>query len=204
MRRARIHFLLVTLATACLTACAAGPTPTATVIRTLHNVQADHLGFANMLIVCVTGDYETRAAMERGLASQFADYESLATAYHTVVGRRPHLDRSTLENAILARQFDAILLIRESGQEREALVPGRPVGRAFDLFGYDYPELNGAASIEQAATISFVTELYSVATRRKIWSIDTLSFDKNTAAELIDEQVITIAQQIAADRLLRP
>jgi hypothetical protein len=84
------------------------------------------------------------------------------------------------------------------------LVANRPVGQSFDLFGYDYTELNVASPIEQASTITFVTELYPTSTRKKVWAIDTLSFDKPTATDLIDEQVATIVTQLRMDDLLAP
>lgn len=157
-----------------------------------------------MLVISVAGDFQSRALFERQFVSATLDRQGKATAYHTVIGRRPYLTRTALETAILSRGFDSVLLVREKGQEREELAPGRPVGRAFDLFGYDYAELNNGDSIEQSAAITFITELYAVAERRKIWSIESLSFDKSTATDLINEQAATISQQIIKDRLLRP
>ena len=78
----------------------------------------------------------------------------------------------------------------------------RPVGGAFDLFAYDYDELNRDVSIEQSRAITFVTEVYATDTQRKIWAIDALSLNKKTAEELIAEQVVTVAQQLRQDGLL--
>jgi hypothetical protein len=114
------------------------------------------------------------------------------------------LTRTALETAILSREFDAVLLTRQKNQEREDLVANRPVGRGFDLFNYDYPELNGGASIEQASGITFVTELYSTSDYRKIWAIESLSFNKNTATELIEEQAAMVAAQMKEDGIVAP
>jgi len=157
-----------------------------------------------MLVISVAGDFQSRSLFERQVASAMADRQGKATAYYTVIGRRPYLTRNALDAAIKSRRFDAILLVREKGQEREELAPGRPVGRAFDLFGYDYAELNSGNSIEQSAAITFIAELYSAAERKKIWSIESLSFDKTSATDLINEQAATIARQIIEDRLLLP
>lgn len=186
-----------------LVACASAPLAS-TVIRTFYDLPARYAGFNNMLIIGVAGDYESRALFERALTTAFADSRGQATAYHTVVGRQPELTRTTLETAILSRRFDAVLLTRLKGQEREELVANRPVGQSFDLFGYDYAELNFPASIERAPSITFVTEVYSTADQKKIWAIDSLSFDKATATELIIEQANTIASQIRKDRVLAP
>ncbi len=167
-------------------------------------VSAEYRDFSNMLVIGVAGDFQSRALFERQFVAAMADRQGKATAFHTVIGRRPYLTRIALDTAIRARGFDAVLLVREKGQDREELVPGRPVGRAFDLFGYDYAELNSGDSIEQSAAITFITELYSVAQRKKIWSIESLSFDKTSATDLINEQAAMISQQIISDRLLRP
>lgn len=201
----RLNVIMLCAAALIFTACASSaPGSSSTIIRTMPPVSAEYRDASNMLVISVAGDFQSRSLFERQFVAAMADREGKATAYHSVIGRRPFLTRTALDTAILARGFDTVLLVREKGQEREALAPGRPVGPAFDLFGYDYPELNSGQSIEQSAAITFITELYSVAQRRKIWSIESLSFDKNSATDLINEQAATISQQIIKDRLLRP
>ncbi len=185
-----------------LGACATKPAPS-TVIHTLHDTSDVGVPFANVLVISVAGDYESRELLERQIVAGIADRTSKASAYYTVIGRRPLFTRTAMETAISARNFDAVLFIRQKGQEREDLAPGRPIASALDLFNYDYPELNGASSIEQAAAITFVTELYSVVARKKIWSIDSLSFDKISATDLINEQAVVIAKEVVKSRLLQ-
>jgi hypothetical protein len=157
-----------------------------------------------LLVISVAGDYDSRALFEDRLTAAFSDSNSRIAAFYTVVGRHPFLNRTALETAILSRKYDAVLFTRLKGQEREELVANRPVGQSFDLFGYDYPELNSAMPIEQASTITFVTELYTTDSRKKIWSIDTLSFNKATATDLITEQASTVAAQLMEDHILVP
>ena len=184
-----------------LTACVTAPIPS-TIIQTLHDTSISRAPFAKVLVISVAGDFESRSLFERQVVAHLAAAAGQASAFFTVIGRRPQFTRTAMETAINARRFDSVLFVREKGQEREDFAPGRPVGAALDLFNYDYPELNGAASIEQAATITFVTELYSVAERKKIWSIDSLSFDNATATDLVNEQAAMIAQEIIKDGLL--
>lgn len=187
-----------------LTACATTPQSTSTIIRTMPPVAAEYQDFTNMLVISVAGDFQSRQLFERLFVATTAEREGKATGYHTVIGRRPYLTRDALDIAIQSRGFDAVLLVREQGQEREALAPGRPVGRGFDLFEYDYAELNNGDSIRQSTAITFIAELYSATERKKIWSVESLSFDKATATDLIDEQAATISQQVIKDRLLKP
>lgn len=188
-----------------LAACASSPAPDttpATTIRTLYNLTPDHPGFTNILVIGVAGDFESRAFFERTLAGAVTTDEVSAAAFYSVVGHRPRLARNTLQTAIQSRKFDAVLLTRLKGQEQKDLAPLRPVGSAFDLFGYDYDELNIDYRINQAQAVTFVSEVYSTASQKKVWSIDSLSFDEATASDLITEQALAIAEQLQKDRVL--
>lgn len=199
MRTARFAILLVTISA--LVACATTVTP-ATVIRTRYN--PDQEGFSRFLVISVAGDYATRASFERQLAAEITSDRVTASPYYTIIGRNPQVTRDFIDNAITVRGFDAVLLTRQQGQEQESFAPGRPVGNQLDLFSFDYPEFNRDVQIRQAQAITFSTEVYSTAERRKVWSINTLSVDKSTAEELIAEQVFTIAAQLDEDGLLNP
>jgi hypothetical protein len=185
--------LLILLAVTALAACASAPPST---------VFRDMSGFSNILVVSVTGTYQSRAQFERELVMAMSSSEVAAAAYYTVLGRNPQLTRSNLHNAIRNREFDAVIFTRLKGQEQQDLAPLRPIGSSLDLFGYDYDELNRDVSIQQSQAITFITEVYSTATQRKIWAIESLSFDKATAAELISEQAAMISAQIKQDKLL--
>lgn len=197
MQSARFALLLVT--TSMLAGCAA-PVTSATVIRTRYNPDLE--GFTRFLVISVAGDYATRASFERQLAAEMTSARVTASPYYTIIGRNPQVTRAFIDDAIRVRGFDAVLLTRQQGQEQESTAPGRPIGNALDLFNHDYPEFNRDVQIRQAAAITFSTEVYSAADRRKVWSINTLSVDKSTAEELIAEQVFTIASQLEEDGVL--
>ncbi|MGI9262077.1 MAG: hypothetical protein ACR2QR_08575, partial [Woeseiaceae bacterium] len=154
------------------------------------------------LIISVAGDYGTRATFERELSAAITGGDVTGNPYYAVVGRRPQLNRALISDAIRNREFDAVIFTRRKGQEQQELAPTRPVGPAFDLFGYDYNELNLDIGIEEARAHTFITEVYDTATQRKVWAIEALSVRKKTAEELITEQVITVAAQLRDDGLL--
>ena len=192
--------LLILLVVTALAACASAPP--STVIRTVYSPDPDMTGFSNILVVSVTGTYQSRGQFERELVMAMSSSEVTAAAYYTVIGRNPQLTRSNLHNAIRNRDFDAVIFTRLKGQEQQDLAPLRPIGSSLDLFGYDYDELNRDVSIQQSQAITFITEVYSTATQRKIWAIESLSFNKATAAELISEQAAMISAQVKQDKLL--
>jgi hypothetical protein len=196
---ARLRPAFFSLLSLFLAACAAAPEQ-ATVIRTAFDPVED--GFSNVIVIGVTGDYMTRGEFERQLSQAISGGGVVASPYYTVIGRNPQLTRALLEDAIAARGFDAVVFTRQKGQEQASLAPGRPVGARFDLFGYDYPELNRDVRIRNAQSITFITEVYSSATRQKVWAIETLSTDFDSVESLISQQVATIADQLDEDGLL--
>lgn len=200
MKRRNLGVLSVVLAAlAFLSGCASSAT-SATVIRTLHN--PDVSGFSNVLVISVAGEYATRESFERQMVMQLSRMGVTATAYFTVVGRNPQFTRAYIHDAIRARGFDALIFTRQKGQEQLELAPLRPVGTQFDLFGYDYSELNRDVRIQEAQAITFVTEVYDAQVQRKVWSIETLSTEITTLDALISEQAGTISEQLREDGLL--
>ena len=181
-------------------ACASTPEP-GTVIRTTYNPGID--GFGRVLVISVAGDYDTRAAFERDLVAAISSSKVTASPYYTVVGRRPQVTRALITDAIRNREFDAVIFTRQKGQEQQELAPTRPVGPGFDLFGYDYFELNRDIGIEESRAHTFITEVYDTSTQEKLWAIESLSVRKRTAEDLIAEQVVTVATQLREDGILR-
>lgn len=200
MRRRDLGGLSILLAAlALLSSCASSP-PTATVIRTLYNPAQE--GFSNVLVISVAGDYATRASLERQVVMELSRMGASAAAYYTVVGRNPQFTRAYIHDAIRSRGFDALVFTRQKGQEQQDLAPLRPVGTAFDLFGYDYSELNRDVRLQESQAITFVTEVYDAQVQLKVWSVETLSTDITTLDALITEQALTISEQLREDGLL--
>ena len=198
-RRALVVLTIVLAALAALYGCAA-PAPSATVIKTLYN--PDQEGFDNILVISVAGEYATRRSFERQVVMELSRMGGTAAAYYTVVGRNPQFTRAYIHDAIRSRGFDALVFTRQKGQEQQELAPLRPVGNAFDLFGYDYGELNRDVRLREAQAITFVTEVYDAQAQLKVWSIETLSTDITTLDALITEQALAVSRQLREDGLV--
>jgi hypothetical protein len=198
LNRVNLHSLLAVIAIA--SACAT--TPASNVIKTVHNVEGA-APFSNILVVSVAGDIATRTEFEQAIASAISTEETTVTPFFTVVGRTPQLTRNILNNVVRAREFDAIILTRLQGQDRADLVPNRPTGRLFNLYLYDYAELNFPADIEVGSTVSFVVEVYETRTAKKVWAIESLIFDSKTVESVLSEQLAAISAEILKDGLVR-
>jgi len=173
-----------------------------TIIKTQHDIKSA-APFGNILVISVAGDVQTRMAFEQGIANAISTDATGVTPFYTVVGRNPKLTRSILTNAVRAREFDAIILTRLQGQDRADLVQNRPTGRLFNLYLYDYDELNFPASIEVGSTVSFVVEVYDTRAEEKVWAIESLIFESKTVESVVAEQLAAISTEILKDGLVR-
>lgn len=155
------------------------------------------------MVVSVAGDFASRAQFESGIAAAFSADDSAATAYYTVVGRNPQVSRNAIHNAIRARSFDAVLFVRLKGQDIPGAVANRPTGSAFNLFLYDYSEFNATSGFQRDSTATFVSELYVADSEKKIWAIQSLIFEHDSADQVIEHQVKAIAGQLRKDGLIQ-
>jgi hypothetical protein len=177
-------------------------TPSTEIIRTLLDPAVNDFRFRNILVISVAGDYAERAQAERALATALSGGDTAATPYYAVIGRNPQVTRNLIDTAIRSRQFDGVLFVRLQGQDIPNAAPGRPTGRNFQLFLYDYDEFNRASRLPLGSTVTLVSEFYAAAGQKKLWSIESLSFESESASAVIELQTRSIAAQIRKDNLL--
>jgi len=182
-------------------ACATNTPRQPSVIKTLRNTGGT-APFANVLIIGTAGDRASRARFEQEMAAAITSDTTVATAWFAVVGRYSPISRNILNNAVSVREFDAILLVRRQGQERPDQVSNRPTGRKFDLYRYDYDELNDLTGLDAASTFSFVTEFYATDSAEKIWAMESLVYEPESIAAGVSRQVSVIAAELRKDRLI--
>jgi hypothetical protein len=197
----RVKLLSFFAVMAMVGACATS-TPVSSIIKTVHDIEGV-APFSNILVVSVAGDIPTRTEFEQEIANAIATEATAATPFYTVVGRTPQLTRNILNNVVAAREFDAIMLTRLQGQDRADLAPNRPTGRLFDLYLYDYAELNIPVDIEVGSTVSFVVEVYDARAEKKVWAIDSLIFESTNVESAVAEQITAISAEMLKDGLVR-
>ena len=202
MRRARYITSPIGIALCILlAACASKPQVQSSVIKTLRTAGASG-PYENVLVVSAAGDRASRGRFEQELSAAIISEDAVVTPYFAVVGRHIPISRSVLNNAVRTRGFDAILLVRRQGQERADRSPNRPTGRNFDLYHYDYEELNDQVPINIETTVSFVTEIYDAAGAKKIWAIESLVYESESVEAALAAQVTIIAGELLKDRVL--
>lgn len=199
-RPSLVNPLFLFAMTAMVSAC--GATSGSSIIKTVHDIDGA-APFTNVLVVSVAGNRRSRTQFEQELVAAISSGDTLATPYYAVFGRHIPLTRSNVDNAVRDREFDAVLLARTQGQDQANLVSNRPTGRLFDLYHYDYEELNIPVSINTDTTVSFVAEIYDTRAARKVWAIESLIFENETAAAAVSAQAAIIAAELRKDGLFR-
>jgi hypothetical protein len=195
--------LLCLLAIAILaSACATSPSDGGSVIQTVHDLD-DVEPFRNVLIISVAGDFPARAKFEQDVVTALSNDTALVTAFYATVGRNPQLTRSILNNVVRSRLIDAVILTRIQGQDRADLYANRPTGREFDLYLYDYTELNTPVRIKTDTTNTFVVEVYDTHAEKKVWAVESLIFDSRTVDDALTDQSTAIAAAILKDGLIQ-
>jgi hypothetical protein len=197
-RRLSVSLLFALAVAALLGACA---TPNAEIIRTLLDPAADDFQFANVLVISVAGDYAERAQAEQALAGALTKGKTTAVPYYAVIGRNPQVTRNLINTAIRSRGFDGVLFVRWQGQDIPNAAPGRPTGRNFQLFLYDYDEFNRPARLAVDSTVTLLSEFYAARSEQKLWAIESLSFQNDSVTEVMEMQTRSIAAQVRADNL---
>ena len=203
---ARVHLA----SAACLLLSVIGCATTSTTVDSLDEPAYRDMAFHNFLVVAVAPDYNNRAQFERQMVSAIKAAGASATAYYTLVGNKPPASAEELDSAISAGNFDAVLLTRVVGQSSEVDkrtgAPDTEVirksGNFFDLFRYDYEEVNDPDQIKIETQVVIATELYVAAETRKIWAIQSSTKTSEGAGMLIDAEVANIIRRLKKDKLI--
>lgn len=172
--------------------------------------ETGHERFENVLVIGVAHDYSGRAMLERAVVSRIRATGSSATAYYTLVGNNPPIDRNRVVEEVEAGNFDAVLLSRVTDSGIDASVSAGPAdakatvkgGSPFNLFRYDYEELNEPEIIDLNRTVVLTTELYAAAEQRKVWAVETTSSNKPNIGELVETSAEAIVAQLRRDGLV--
>lgn len=199
----------VTLTTIALLLIGCGGTGT----RTSKNlIDSDFQGrkFSNFLVIAVAGEYDARAQFERTVVARIRATGADATAYYSVIGHNPRVTVNDVTNAVRARRFDAVLFTRVKGsthqvEVRESTADGQAVtigGNVFDLFRYDYEEYKEPDNVRISTDVVLLTELYDAAAQRKIWAVESSSFDRESVELIVDGVAKSVAKALGRDNLI--
>ena len=166
--------------------------------------------FRNLLVIGIADSYNNRVAFERTLTKDIAAGGASATAFYTLVERDAPIDRPTVEKLVDEGGFDAILITRALNRSFESKTrTGSPSaqavrkdGSAANLFRYDYEELNESATLSMELNIVIGSELFSGASREKVWSIEADIADQASMSVLVIDASSAITSRLRKDGLI--
>lgn len=177
-----------------------------------HEARPAEAPYSKVLIVGITPNEGLRWRWERLMAQTLEDRGLTAWASVKEMGYETPLNRDNVVVAVRKTGADAVLvsrLIRQDVAERgvDARKEAKKRRRdeyIFDFFRYDYDEIEVPSYTLLTSTVEINTDLYETTEGRLIYSINTVTFQKQTEWEVLDEVTIAIAKRLRKDKMARP
>ena len=171
---------------------------------------ADASGYNNVLVIGIGEDYEGRTRFERKVSNDLADAGISATAMYVAAGGNVPISREQVVELVEANGFDAVLISRVLARDASTSIKEgstatkavRKDGRPFDLFRYDYEELNEPTDVDFQVGVTMYTELFSTAQDKQVWALESNIAAKDYMDLLINEASEKIVWQLRRDKLL--
>ncbi len=194
------------------------------VTSTWHEHRASGRPFAKILVVGVTENAGQRRRFENAMAAAVQGRGATAWASHAEMAADQPLNRETVGIAVDSTGADAVLVTRlvsheVSGQDVDArtTIRANPETESINNIGrYDYNQYkvqnlfgNESTEYEEAgytvikSTVTLSTDFYETEKGKLIYSLETTTYEKESAFELIDESTRAIAERLGKDRLIR-
>lgn len=208
--RVRANSLILTCAL--VSACAGSTQMTAT----WHDEAYKRRNFDRILVVGVTDDQFRRRGFESAVVNALAGKRTEAVSSIEIMDADTALSDASLDAAGDKIQADAVLITRltnttvtakqiDSRVDVQAQAKG---GNIVDFFRYDYKDVEDPGYLQ--AKISFVlsSNLYETAGGRLVYSIETVTSDKNTdyntvVFDIIENTSVKIGQRLRRDGLAK-
>jgi hypothetical protein len=123
-----------------------------------------------------------------------------------------NIDREAVLAAVREAGADAVLVTRvvdiETQSEVEQGQPQAEVRRRSDVpladfFRYEYAESADAMTVTTVRTVILETDVYDAASEKKVWAVESTSFDKQTAYGVIDGVARAISTELERDGLIQ-
>ena len=165
-------------------------------------------------LILVVGAHEqaaTRRTFEDSVVRALAALGTEARSSLTVMDEAQAIDRESVVAAVREAGADAVLVTRvvdieaqteiEQGQTQTELARKSDVPLA-DFFRYEYVESADAMTATTVRTVILETDVYDAASEKKVWGVESTSFDKQTAYGVIESVARAVSAELARDGLI--
>ncbi len=207
MQRWQIHACIAGLAIAVALAGCATPTE---VVKLHHDKSQPGAPYDKLMVVALAVDTDGRRRLEDLLTNDISTAGTAAISAYAIKGLTPSVLQQDIDDAAAEVSADAISTTHiVSVDEEVEFAEGRTEvlfecrgGDPADYFLYDHKELKLPDEIKVARTVVAVTNLYTAAGGRRIWTIQSTCFDKSSMDEVLQEEAKAIVRQLRHDRLI--
>jgi len=175
---------------------------------------ADYVGgpFTKVLVVGAHENAEIRRRFEDSAVWHLDRAGTDAVMSIEAMGADQELNRDTLIAAANSTGSDAVLITRVLGVDARAQVSeGRTNVVAerrndipmADFFRYNYVTYQDPMTITTVRTVVLATDLYGLQDERRIWSVESTSFEKATLDAIVDGASRALVRALGNDGLIR-
>ena len=202
--------LLVAVVALLLAACA-GPTVT----RTQPLAETADAPYGDVLVVSLFQSFDMRRFLEDEIVRQLKDRGIDAIAATSVIDVTTPLDRESVLRAVEEAESDAVLVTqlldaattaRFRDRRPESTYNFRPT-YYFNVWSVEYTEYVEPQGLEAQHDLTMATQVFSVATKEPVWTIETQSslkrnVDRQFSGTSIIDEANAIVRSMARDGLL--
>jgi hypothetical protein len=167
--------------------------------------------YTRILVVGAHAETGTRRTFEDSVVRALAALGTEARSSLAVMDEAESIDRESVVAAVREAGADAVLVTRvvdietqseiEQGQTQAELARRSDVPLA-DFFRYEYIESADAMTVTTVRTVILETDVYDAKSEKKVWAVESTSFDKQTAYGVIDEVAHAVTAELARDGLI--
>ncbi|MEO1034851.1 MAG: hypothetical protein AAFX44_04735 [Pseudomonadota bacterium] len=187
-----------------------GCAQTSQVEKTFEDPAFSDASFGRFMVIGVAESENVRRMFEEQLVASLREQGVDAIPSYAHLRRGEAVTRDSVVAACETQKVDAVLVTRLKSSEtqtsieesREEVKVTRKDEGAFNLFRYDYDVLSAPEVVKVTTTVVLSTDLYTVAGRAKIWSVDTTAFETETVREAIETESGAIIGQLSRDGYL--
>ncbi len=196
--------------TAMLMLLVACQTSTTQIDRAARAKVLENAPYDKILVVGVTYRKDTGRAFEKVLVEELANYDTRASALHTVISTTEVTEdivRAAAEkagaDAILVATVENVETDVEFGNRRVDLKERPQQGGLVDFFRHEYEEVTSEPSVDLKFTAVVVSNVYDVESGDRIYTVESATANAKSAEEIILAESNAIAERMHKDGIIR-
>ena len=196
--------------TAALGFLAACQTSTTQIDRAARAKVLENAPYSKILVVGVTYRKDTGRAFEKVLVEELANYDTRASAMHTVISTT-EITEDVVRTAAEKVNADAVLIATVEDVETDVKFGNRRVdlkerpqnGGLVDFFRHEYEEVTSEPSVDLKFTAVVVSDVYDVESGNRIYTVESATANASSAEEIIIAESSAIAERMHKDGIIR-